>query len=81
MLSCPIRRFDLTGLIFLNIFYSQRDKADLFERFENQADEEVLSRVQELQTFKSKFTQQKTVDALVVPNEDVAREIFFLKTL
>lgn len=46
-------------MIFLNSYLLRSDEADLFERFENQANEEVLSREQELRTFRPKFTQQK----------------------
>ena len=76
MLSRPIRWFGLICLIFLNSCWLRGDEADLFKRFERQADEEVLAREQELQRFKPKFTQQEMVKERIPsvgksPHEDV----------
>ena len=58
MLSRPIEWFGLICLIFLNSCWLQGDEADLFNRFENRANEEVVSREKELQAFKPEFRQQ-----------------------
>ena len=55
MLSQPKRRLCLIFLIFLNNCLWGADEAKLFERFEKRANEEVLSREQDLQIFKPKF--------------------------
>ena len=65
MLSRPIKWFGLICWFFLNSCWVKGDEADLFKRFENQANEEVLSREQELQTFKPKFTRQEAVEASI----------------
>ena len=74
MLSQPIRRFGLISLIFLNSFLSRGGEADLFKQFENRANDEVLSREQELRAFKPKFTKQDIVKPLVVPKKKAANK-------
>ena len=76
MLSRPGKWFGLICWIFLNSYCLKGDEADLFKRFEHQANEEVLSREQELQTFKPKFTQQEVVKESIPiveksPHQDV----------
>ncbi len=79
MLSQPIRWFGLICLIFLNSYWLKGDEADLFKRFENQANKEVLSREQELQTFKPKFTQQEVVKETVPSVEKLPHKGVFVR--
>ena len=79
MLSRPTRWFGLICWFFLNSCWLRGDEADLFKRFENQANEEVLSREQELQTFKPKFTQQKVVKESVPSVEKSTHKDVFVR--
>ena len=42
------------------------DEAELFDRYENRANEEVLLREKELESFKPKFTQQEAVEESIL---------------
>ena len=61
MLSRLIEWFGLIGLIFLNNSWLRGDEAELLDRYEHRANEEVLLRESELESFKPKFTQQEVM--------------------
>ena len=79
MLSQPIRWFGLICWFFLNSCWLKGDEADLFKRFENQANKEVLSREQELETFKPKFTQQEVMKETVPSVEKSSHNDVFVR--
>ena len=79
MLSRPIKWFGLICWFFLNSCCLKGDEADLFKRFENQANEEVLSREQELQTFKPKFTQQEVMKETIPSVEKFPHKDVFIR--
>ena len=66
MLSRPVGRVGLIVWIFLNSYWLKGDEAELFDRYEHRANEEVLLREKELESFKPKFTQQEAVEESIL---------------